>query len=241
MTSPASWRSALREGKLTPRRVWRALARRRIDTRFLRRYYEEGGVLWHTFWMGVPVRKMPSDLWTLQEILFETRPDLIVETGTDQGGSALFMASVCDLIGHGEIVTVDVSSVPDRPRHPRVTYVEGSSTDPAVVESLKQRASAADKVMVVLDSDHSEQHVLGELRMLAPLVSGDCYLIVEDTIVNGNPVEPDYGPGPAEALVRFSPETHGFVVDRRREKFHVTFNRGGYLRRVTAAPPCSRS
>ncbi len=219
-------------GALTPGRGWQALRRRRIDTRFLKRYYEEGGALWETYWLGTPVRKIPLDLWTLQEILYETRPDLIVETGTDRGGSALFMGCMCDMLGHGEIVSIDIDEDAERPVHPRVTYLTGSSSDPAIIEQVKGRAQRAGRVMIVLDSDHSKKHVLDELHLLSPLVTPGCYLIVEDTIVNGNPVLPEFGPGPGEAVQEFLAGQGEFVVDARREKFHVTTNRGGYLRRI---------
>jgi cephalosporin hydroxylase len=122
---------------------------------------------------------------------------------------------------------------PDRPQHPRVTYLRGSSTDPEVVAQVRRRAEAVERVMVILDSDHSEAHVFDELCQFGPLVTPGCYLIVEDTIVNGNPVLPDFGPGPAEAVDRYlAREPSLFAVDRSREKFHLTFNSGGYLRKI---------
>jgi cephalosporin hydroxylase len=163
----------------------------------------------------------------------ETRPDLIIETGTNMGGSALFLASMCDLLSNGEIVTIDIGERPDRPDHPRITYLLGSSTDPDVLAQLTSKLESANRVMVILDSDHSEGHVFDELTTLGPLVTPGCYLIVEDTIVNGNPVLPDFGPGPAEAVTRYLNDRQSlFVVDSSREKFHLTFNPGGYLRRT---------
>jgi cephalosporin hydroxylase len=163
----------------------------------------------------------------------ETRPDLIIETGTNMGGSALFLASMCDLLSNGEIVTIDIGERPDRPDHPRITYLLGSSTDPDVLAQLTSKLESANRVMVILDSDHSEGHVFDELTTLGPLVTPGCYLIVEDTIVNGNPVLPDFGPGPAEAVTRYlNDRPSQFVVDASREKFHLTFNPRGYLRRT---------
>jgi len=206
---------------------------RYVDRHFLRRYFDDSGTWRETYWLSVPVYKCPLDLWIFQEIICETAPDLIIEAGTFKGGSALFMASTCDLLNKGEVVTIDVTTQPNRPQHPRITYLQGSSTAPDIVEELKRRAERAESVMVVLDSDHTEKHVYEELCQLSPLVTTGCYLVVEDTIVNGNPILPDYGPGPGEALCRFLSESPmRFVVDRSREKFHLTFNPGGYLRRV---------
>jgi cephalosporin hydroxylase len=183
--------------------------------------------------MGVHTAKCPLDLWIYQEILMETRPDLIIETGTHKGGSAHFLASICDILRSGEVLTIDVTDQPDRPQHPRITYLLGSSTDAEVVAEATHRAEKVERVMVVLDSDHSEAHVFNELSLLGPLVTPGCYLTVEDTIVNANPVLPEFGPGPAEAVTRYlSLESSRFVVDASREKFHLTFNPGGYLRRV---------
>ena len=214
-------------------RVWPHILDDRARRRTLRRYYEDAGTWRDTYWLGVPVRKLPLDLWLLQEIIHATRPDLIIESGTFRGGSALYMACMCDLVGAGEVVTVDVVEERGRPEHPRITYLNGSSTDPGIVADLSKRAKLADRVMVVLDADHSERHVSEELHLLAPLVTPGCYLVVEDTIVNGNPVLPGFGAGPAEALARYLADEPGlFEVDSRLPaKTHLTFNPGGYLRR----------
>jgi cephalosporin hydroxylase len=206
---------------------------RSIRNRFARQYYDDPATWRETYWFGIHTAKCPLDLWIFQEILMETRPDLIIEAGTHKGGSAHFLASICDILGNGEIVTIDVIEQPDRPLHARVIYLLGSSTDAEILAELKRRAAMAQRVMVILDSDHSESHVFDELSTLGPLVTPGCYLIVEDTNVNGNPVLPDFGPGPAEAVVRYlDQQPSKFVVDRSREKFHLTFNPGGYLLRL---------
>jgi cephalosporin hydroxylase len=197
---------------------------------FHRSYYDSR-VWLDTRWLGTPAQKCPLDLWVYQEILAELRPSLIVETGTADGGSALYLASVCDLLGHGHVVTIDVE-VRDRPGHPRIRYVTGSSTDPTIVEQVRLMAIGASRVLVVLDSDHSRDHVLAELEAYAPFVTPSSYLIVEDTNVNSHPVLPEHGPGPAEAVDAFlALRGDQFEVDRAREKFGLTFNPGGYLRR----------
>ena len=112
------------------------------------------------------VLKNPLDLWIYQEILHRTRPDTIIETGTYEGGSALYLASVCDFLGHGQVVSIDVAARA-QPEHPRITYIDGDSTDPQTVA----QANLGGRTMVVLDSDRSTDHVLAELRAYAPLVS----------------------------------------------------------------------
>jgi cephalosporin hydroxylase len=186
-------------------------------------------------WLGTQALKNPLDLWVYQEIVSETRPELVVETGTWRGGSALFLASVCDLLGEGEIVSIDVAPMrDDYPRHPRITYVSGrSSTDPEVVEDVRARADGR-RTLVILDSDHSQAHVEYELAAYAPIVPVGCYLIVEDS--NIGQIRKDLLPGPLQAVERFLAETDEFEVDREREKFLITFNPSGYLRRVKAAP-----
>lgn len=184
---------------------------------------------WHdTRWLGAQAVKSPLDLWVYQEIVWETRPDVILETGTHRGASALFLASICDLVGTGRVVSIDLNEVSDSyPRHPRIEYVGGRSSLDAELPAGIEHA----RTMVVLDSDHSFDHVLAELERFGPLVAPGCYLVVEDTAVGGRPVERRFGPGPAEAVERFLSTHLEFEVDRSREKFLSTFNPGGYLRR----------
>jgi cephalosporin hydroxylase len=209
-----------------------ATSERRVVRPFHRLFYASGKQTWsNTHWLGVPAQKCAFDLWVYQEILNELRPAVIVECGTANGGSALFLASICDLLGHGEVVTVDILEQPGRPSHERITYLAGSSTDPEIVGSVEGLVSGRYPVVVILDSNHERDHVLEELRLYAPLVSAESYLIVEDSNINGNPVAADFGPGPAEAVEAFLQESREFEVDRSREKFFLTFNPGGYLRK----------
>jgi cephalosporin hydroxylase len=227
-------RSVRRPGRALTRRRSAASEAETIDG-FHHLYYDlgrHGEATWcDTRWFGAKVYKSPHDLWIYQEILSETRPDLIIETGTAAGGSALFLAMMCDLIGTGEVITVDVNARPGRPVHDRIRYVHGSSLDPEIVAEITAAVGGRERVMVLLDSDHSRDHVLGELEVYAPLVTSGCYLIVEDTNVNGHPVNPGFGPGPFEAVQEFLAHDDAFAQDRQRERYLVTFNPGGYLRR----------
>jgi len=198
---------------------------------FHRLYYDS--MVWRdTYWQGVETQKTPLDLWIYQEILFELKPDVIVETGTFDGGSALYLATICDLMGTGKVITVDLEIRPYRPKHPRITYVEGySSTSAEAVAKVRTGIGQSQKVMVILDSDHSQSHVLEELKTYSGMVTVGQYLIVEDSNINGHPVLEEFGPGPMEALNIFLRESHNFEIDPSREKFYLTFNPRGFLKR----------
>jgi cephalosporin hydroxylase len=223
------------------KRWYHAWKERGLIRKFNRLYYH--GRHGHTRpfrqvqWLGVPTLKCPLDLWVFQEILFRTRPEIIVETGVKFGGSSLYMASICDLLGVGEIVACDVTLdlVGEQVRrHARITLLEGSSIAPEVSREIQRRCEGR-RTMVVLDSDHRAPHVAEELRLYAPLVSPGCYLICEDTCVNGHPVSRSYGPGPYEAVQEFLHGNRQFRVDRECEKLMVTFNPSGYLVRAGGA------
>lgn len=204
-----------------------------ITDRFHKMYYYRRQRTWrNTTWLGTDVLKCPLDLWVYQEILHELRPDWIVETGTFDGGSASYLASLCDLLGSGQVLTIDPREHPGRPAHPRITYVRGLSTDPEVVAGVAERVVGARCVLVLLDSDHSRDNVLAELRAYHRFVTPGSYCVVEDGNVGGHPVAREFGPGPTEAIRAFLAESPAFEVDHSREKFYLTFNPGGYLRRV---------
>jgi cephalosporin hydroxylase len=208
-------------------------------------YYGRREQTWgNTFWLGHRALKCPLDLWCYQEMLHDVRPELIIETGTYHGGSALFLASICDLMGQGNVLTIDVDRREDRPRHPRITYLTGSSTSDAILRQVRRRAKGTSRVLVILDSGHAKDHVLAELLTYAPLVTPGSYLVVEDTNLNGHPVESDHGPGPAEAVAEFLEGNDAFARDESREKFLLTFNPGGYLKKretATGSAPGSSS
>ena len=211
----------------------RALTERRVIRAFHRLFYESGTQTWsNTRWLGVPAQKCPFDLWVYQELLHELRPAVIVECGTADGGSALYLASICDLLGEGAIVTVDIRDLPGRPQHERITYLSGSSTAPEIVQAIQERVDGRSPVLVILDSNHERDHVLDEMRLYGPLVSPGSYLVVEDSNINGHPVLPDFGPGPMEAIEAFLAESVEFTVDESREKYFLTFNPRGYLRKA---------
>lgn len=175
--------------------------------------------------------KCPLDLWVYQEIVFEVRPRLIIETGTFAGGSALYLAWLCESLGQGEIISVDLDPQPNLPQHRKIRYLTGSSTDGDIFQQVRTEANKGGPVLVILDSDHSYGHVARELELYSALVSEGSYLIVEDTNVNGHPTLPSFGPGPMEAVNEFLARDNRFEVDGSREKFFMTFNPNGYLKR----------
>jgi cephalosporin hydroxylase len=129
-------------------------------------------------------------------------------------------------------VTIDIVDKPDRPQHPRITYLNGSSVDPAIVGTVAGMVNEDSTVLVILDSDHSHTRVLAELRTWHGLVGVGSYVIVEDSNVNNHPAHPRFGPGPMEAIDEFLTENDRFVVDETKHKFLMTFNPRGYLKRV---------
>lgn len=213
----------------------RPLVARMLTRHFSRAYYYSiEQTVYDTRWLGVGTVKYPTDLWAYQELIHEQRPEWILETGTYLGGSALFLGNLCDLLDGGRVISIDVASgdYGELPQHPRVSYIRGSSVDPATLEEVRNRLRGAANVMVILDSLHTYDHVLAELRAYGPLVPVGGWIVVEDTNVNGHPVLPAWGPGPMEALEAYVAEQHGFLVDRGPEKFMLTSNPRGFLRRV---------
>jgi cephalosporin hydroxylase len=208
-------------------------SRQEIIDGFHKIYYDASTYTWSaTRWLGTPVLKNPLDLWVMQEIVYENRPDLVIETGTYLGGAALYFAHLFDLLGRGRVVTIDIKDYPERAKHRRVEFLLGSSTDPEIVKKVEKLVRPLDKVMVTLDSDHRAAHVREELRIYSRFVTKDQYLIVEDTNVNGHPVQPAFGPGPREAVEEFLRQRPEFTADHMREKHILTHNPRGWLRRV---------
>jgi cephalosporin hydroxylase len=187
-------------------------------------------------YFGCKIWKLPQDLHTYQEVITEIKPSLVIETGTAFGGSALYFAHLMDQLSNGEVVSIDIKPIqPSYPRHHRIDYWAGtSSTGAAVKEFLLWRIARKrnDPVMVILDSLHTKEHVLAELEIYAPLVSGGSYLVVEDTNVGPNDVVfPEHGPGPGDALREWLPKHPDFKIDvARSEKFGYSYHT--WLRRM---------
>jgi cephalosporin hydroxylase len=203
-----------------------------IISSFHKKYYDSN--VWkNTSWLGYKTLKCPLDLWLYQEIIMETKPDWIIECGTNTGGSSLFLASICEFAGNGRVLTIDITDFgKQKPNHPRIEYLIGSSTSKGTLDTVKGRIQKDHSVMVILDSDHSKRHVLNELNAYHSLVTKGNYLIVEDTNINGNPVLPGFGEGPMEAAEEFLSENNDFIIDQNCEKFLLSFNPKGYLKKI---------
>jgi cephalosporin hydroxylase len=178
-----------------------------------------------TFWKGVKILKSPLDLFIVQEIIHETRPDVIVETGSYMGGSALFYADL-----GVEVHTIDVAMSKPGPVHPLIHYHVGYSDSPSIRYFIEEVCRGR-RVMVILDSDHSKPNVLTELDIYARFVSPGCYLIVEDTHLGRIAAHEHAGNGPADALDEWLPDHPEFKVDRSREKYGLSNHLGGFLQR----------
>ncbi|MEZ6129156.1 MAG: CmcI family methyltransferase [Planctomycetaceae bacterium] len=187
-----------------------------------------------TRYHGIETHKCPLDLWVFQEILHDIRPGLVIELGTYLGGTTLFLAHQLELLGtEGHVVSVDHRPL-GCPEHERIRYVNGETTAPDVLAGVSEQVAANGRrpVVVIHDADHRCTQVLADLHAYADFVTPGSYLIVEDTQVNGHPVLRGWGDGPMEAVVRFCQERPEFVPDRSREKFLLTYNPSGYLRRA---------
>ena len=183
-----------------------------------------------TKYFGVQAMKCPLDHWMYQEIVFETRPDVIIEVGTAAGGGLLGLAHFCDLMNHGRVIGIDITlqHVAQVVRdHPRVTLIEGDAAKAfPQVASLIQKG---ERVMVIEDSAHTYENTLAVLRTYSPLATPGCYFVVEDSICHhGVDVGPN--PGPYEAIETFMKETNRFAIDRSRESFGITWDPKGYLK-----------
>jgi cephalosporin hydroxylase len=184
-------------------------------------------------WLGHPVSRFPTDLQSYQELLVRSRPGLVVVVGDDPGlgGRALFAASLCDQVDHGRVVAVGRTDAEGRPAHPRVTHLEGAAEAEAVAREVAALAGDDPDALVLLGLGEVGRVVAGFERY-APLVAVDGYVVVENTVVNGRPAAPGFGPGPHEAVVAILQRNRDFVSDPGPERYTVTFNRNGYLRRL---------
>lgn len=202
-----------------------------ISKQFHKCFYNSRPKIWNnTFWLGIPVGKCPFDMWVYQEIISDLRPNVIIESGTGIGGSTLFLASCCDLVNKGQVISIDIDDQSNKPTHKRITYLRGSSISREIINEIRKLISDLDKVLVILDSKHTKQHVLQELKIYSKFVTPGSYIIVEDTNVGGHPVKPNHYPGPMEAVNEFIKNNHNFIIDKSKEKFLLTFNPNGYLK-----------
>jgi cephalosporin hydroxylase len=197
-------------------------------------------------WMGRPIIQYPQDMIAMQELIWEIKPDLIIETGIAHGGSLIFYASLLELIGKGEVLGIDIDirehnrqEIERHPMYRRIRMIEGSSISEDVARQVREAAQGKEKVLVCLDSNHTHDHVLREMQLYAPLVTPGSYIVVFDTIVESLPE--NYLPGrpwgkgdnPMTAVRAFLGEHPEFVVDAGiDDKLLISVAPGGYLKRI---------
>lgn len=195
-------------------------------------------------WMGRPVIQLPEDMLRIQEVIYALRPDVIIETGVAHGGSLIFYASLCKAMDKGRIIGIDIeirphnrAAIESHALYSYITLVEGSSVAPQVVEQVKEMVKPGESVLVLLDSNHTKQHVLDELRSYASLVSVGSYLVATDGImglvVGGPRTEPEWAwDNPKAAALEFVAENQDFVI----QEPGFVFNEGAVTERVTYWP-----
>ena len=184
--------------------------------------------------MGVRAIKNPLDAWIYQEIIYEVKPDIIVEIGSAEGGATLFLANILDFIGNGKVVSVDIDRTNYTVKHDRIIEITGDSRSPQVFKKVSDLCNGK-KVLVIQDGDHRKDGVLADLRDYSRLVTVGSYFIVEDGIIDlfrsgdGIGMSED---GPLKATEQFLSENSKFEVDTTRERYILTYNPRGFLRRV---------
>ncbi len=198
-------------------------------------------------WLGRPIIQFPQDMVAMQEIIWRVRPDLIIETGVARGGSLVFYASLLSLIGEpGQVLGIDIdirehnrAEIEKHPMASRIALLQGSSTDEPVAAQVRAFAQGKERVLVVLDSNHTHEHVARELTLYAPLVTKGSYLVVFDTVIEDMPADffpaRPWGKGnnPKTAVWEFVQTTDRFVIDEEyNSKLLITVAPDGYLRCV---------
>ncbi len=201
-------------------------------------------LMYEPTWLGIPIIQFPDDILMMQELIWKIRPDVIVETGVAHGGSAIFHASLLELLGKGKVIAVDIEirkynrlAINSHPMSKRITLIEGSSIDEGIVAEVKEKIRKDDRVLVVLDSNHSYAHVLKEMEIYSGIVSSGSYLVAMDgaqglvwDIPNGKPEWKD--DNPLRAINDFIERHKEFEVDDYYSRMKVTSNPKGFLRRV---------
>lgn len=199
---------------------------------------------YHFRWLGIPIIQYPQDIIAYQEIIWNVKPDLIIETGIARGGSLIFSASILEMIGKGKVVGIDVDirehnkrAIEKHPLKNRIKMIEGSSIDEKIVRTVHRLARRKKKILLMLDSNHTHDHVLNELRLYSSLVSKNSYIVVFDSVIedlpdNLNKNRPwGKGNNPKTAILQFLKENNRFVMDEQiKNKLAISATPYGYLR-----------
>ena len=214
-----------------------------------RNFVEKSGKKKYSYgfdWLGLPIIQYPQDVIALQEIIWRVKPDVIIETGVARGGSLVFYASLLEIIGSGQVIGVEIDlrahnkeKILQHPLSKRISFVEGSSIAPSTFQKVIERVKSSDRVMVVLDSNHTHEHVREELKLYSGLVTKDSYLVVMDTSIDYMP--DDYFPdrdwgkdnNPRTAVKEFLREDSSFAIDTEiQNKLLISVAYDGYLKKL---------
>lgn len=195
-------------------------------------------------WLGRPIIQLPDDLMRIQEVIYTLKPDVIIETGVAHGGSLVFYASLCKAIERGRVIGIDIeirphnrAAIEEHPLSPFITLIEGSSVDPSTIEKVEAQVRRDESVLVLLDSRHTKEHVLAELRAYSTLVGPGSYIVAMDGIMEevagGARTQPDWvWNNPRQAALEFVESNPEFVI----EEPGFLFNEGNITERVTYWP-----
>lgn len=207
---------------------------KRTTDDFHKMYYESSHT-WNsgnTKYMGIPCFQNPLDMWIIQEIIFETKPNIVIECGSFMGGTSLFLAHLLDNIGiDGRVFSIDVENK-SRANHSKIIKLTGMSTSAMIFRQISDVIEDSDRIMVILDSDHRTENVLKEMQIYSNVVTSGCYMVVMDSNLGGNPINlPEIGAGPMKAIEAFLKLDDKFEIDITKEKFYFTFCPSGWLRK----------
>jgi cephalosporin hydroxylase len=197
-------------------------------------------------WLGRPIIQYPQDVMAIQEIIYRVEPDLIIETGIAHGGSLILHASICELMGKGEVLGIDIDirahnkeAILNHRMKKRITMIQGSSIAPEIVKQAAERVAGKEKVLVILDSNHTHDHVLQEMKCYSPFVTKDSYLLVFDTVVEDLPADIyndrpwGIGNNPKTAVREFLESNTDFVIDHQIDnQLLISVAPDGFLKRI---------
>lgn len=203
-------------------------------------------LMYEPTWLGRPIIQYPNDIIMMQELIWEIKPDVIIETGVAHGGSAVFFASILELSGKGKVISIDLeirqhnkTAIKNHPLSKRITLIEGNSVDKNIIKKVHSEIRDDDKVLVVLDSDHSYKHVLKEIKLYSRMVPFDSYIVVMDglqglvwDIPSGK--KEWQNDNPLRAIKEFLKRHPEWEVDQYYNRLHVTSNPCGFLRRINS-------
>jgi len=226
--------------KMTGDKLLRKLSQKWFDRAFNYEYS------FHFKWLGRPIIQFPQDMVAVQEIIWKTKPDFIIETGIAHGGSIIFSASMLELLGKGKVIGIDIDirkhnkmEIEKHSMYKRIIMIEGSSTENQVIDKVKKLVKGKKKVLVFLDSFHTQEHVLKELDAYSKFVSKGGYLVVFDTMIEDMPKNSfskrpwNKNNNPKTAVKKFLNKNKCFKIDKDIErKLLITSCPSGYLKRI---------